>query len=88
MAAWCNWLQQFNACCLQACCQDQISGRSKKEVCLASTVISRLVGSVVRINHQWGSKTLASLGLDALLRSRIMHSLVRQGLGKRFNVCI
>jgi hypothetical protein len=88
VAARCNWLQQFNACCPRACCRDQISGRGKKEVCLVSTVISRLVGSVVRIDRQWGSKMLALSGLDALLCSRIMDSLVRQGLGKRFNVCI
>ena len=76
-------------CCLQACCRDQISGRGKKEVWLASTIILRLVGSVlVRINCQWGSKMLALLGLDALLRSQIMGSLVRWGLGKHFNVCI
>ncbi len=46
--------------------QDQISGQGQKIVFLASTVISRLVKSVVGIDRQRNSEAFAASGLNAI----------------------
>jgi hypothetical protein len=65
--------------------QDQLSGRGQKIVFLASTVISRLVKSVVGIDCQRNSEVFAALGLNAIFIAFADNAFVGEaGVGEAF----
>ena len=65
--------------------QDQISGRGQKIVFLASTVISRLVKSVVGIDSQQNSEAFAASGLNAIFIAFVDNAFVGEaGVGEAF----